>query len=224
MNKKDIAVALVDDHSLFLEGLSSVLTGVPGIKIILKAVNGQDLITKLKDKKPQVVLMDLQMPIMDGIKATEHLRKHRPEIKVLGISMLIERRFIIEMIKAGAHGYLSKNTSADELRIAIVNVEEQGYHVNKNLTKAMYKGWSTQRTSKSEPVGITFSVREDQIIEMLCKQMTTANMAKRLKLSPRTVENYRQRLIEKTGVKNMAGLVMYAVVNGLVQLDLELKH
>ena len=221
---KNIKVAIVDDHKLFREGLAWIVNGLKAIRVVVKASNGEDFLKQLARVEPDVVLMDLQMPEMDGIETTTNIRKRYPNIKIIGLSILNEKKFIIEMIKAGAHGYLLKNCDPDQLENAIRVVCTNDFYFNDNMTEALCQGWHNKRKVHPDPGdGVVVSERERQILQCICEQQTSDQIGRKLKLSIRTVENYRYQLIEKAGVKNTAGLVMYAIVNDLVRMDLSMK-
>ena len=171
----------------------------------------------LKKKLPDVVIMDLKMPIMDGMEATQIIRKKFPTVKVLVVTMYEDDKFIIHLMEIGANGYLLKNTEPDEIRKSIYAVHENGYYFNDLVNKALLKKLVIKNNFKpSFNQNVEFSEREHEVLKLICEEKTAAEIAKEIFLSPRSVEGIRQRLIEKVGVRNTAGLVMFAIKNGIV--------
>jgi DNA-binding NarL/FixJ family response regulator len=214
MNK--ILIAIADDYKIFREGLKVGLSADDKLKVVLEADNGEELLKGLETVKPDVVLMDLKMPIMDGMEATKEIRKRFPELKVLVVSMYEDDKFIIHLMENGANGYLLKNAEPAEISRSIYSVYENGYYFNDLVNKALLKKLVLKNNLKpSFNQNIDLTEREQEVLKMICEEKTAAEIAKEIFLSPRSVEGIRQRLIEKIGVRNTAGLVMFAVKNGL---------
>ena len=214
---KKIKIALADDYKIFREGLKVSLSSDEQIDIIHEADNGEDLLSNIIKQKPDLIIMDLKMPIMDGMEATQIIRKKYPEIKILVVSMYDDDKFIIHLMEIGANGYLLKNAEPDEIRKAIHAVTENGYYFNDIVNKALLKKLvirSHIKPSFNENVELT--ERELEVLKLICEEKTATEIGKEIFLSPRSVEGIRQRLIEKVGVRNMAGLVMFAAKNGIV--------
>ncbi|HEX4875999.1 MAG TPA: response regulator transcription factor [Chitinophagaceae bacterium] len=215
MNK--IKIAIADDYKIFREGLKVGFSADDTMEVILEADNGEDLLKGLESAKPDVILMDLKMPIMDGMEATKEVRKKFPGMKVLVVSMYEDDKFIIHLMENGANGYLLKNAEPDEIRRSIYAVHENGYYFNDLVNKALLKKLVLKNNLKpSFNQNIDLTEREQEVLKMICEEKTAAEIAKEIFLSPRSVEGIRQRLIEKIGVRNTAGLVMFAVKNGIV--------
>jgi DNA-binding NarL/FixJ family response regulator len=212
-----IKIAIADDYKIFREGLKVGLSADDTLEVILEADNGEDLLKGLQDSNPDVIIMDLKMPIMDGMEATKEVRKKYPSIKVLVVSMYEDDKFIIHLMENGANGYLLKNAEPDEIRRSIYSVHENGYYFNDLVNKALLKKLVLKNNLKpSFNQNIDLTEREQEVLKMICEEKTAAEIAKEIFLSPRSVEGIRQRLIEKIGVRNTAGLVMFAVKNGIV--------
>lgn len=213
-----IKIAIADDYKIYRDGLKVGLSADDNMEIIAEADNGEDLMKILETKSPNVILMDLKMPIMDGMEATKLVREKYPDIKVLVVSMYEDDKFIIHLMEIGANGYLLKNAEQDEIIKSIYAVHENGYYFNDVVNKALLKKLVLKNNLKpSFNQNIDLSEREQEVLKLICEEKTAAEIAKEIFLSPRSVEGIRQRLIEKIGVRNTAGLVMFAVKNGLVE-------
>jgi len=215
MNK--IKIAIADDYKIFREGLKVGLSSDDALQVMMEADNGEDLLKGLETDTPDVILMDLKMPVMDGMEATKEVRKKYPSVKVLVVSMYDDDKFIIHLMENGANGYLLKNTEPDEIRRSIYAVHENGYYFNDLVNKALLKKLVLKNNLKpSFNQNVELSERELEVLKLICEEKTAGEIAKEIFLSPRSVEGIRQRLIEKVGVRNSAGLVMFAVKNGIV--------
>jgi DNA-binding NarL/FixJ family response regulator len=215
MNK--IKIAIADDFKIFREGLKVGLSADDAMEVLFEADNGEELVKALETNTPDVIIMDLKMPLMDGMEATKIVRKNYPQIKVLVVSMYEDDKFIIHLMENGANGYLLKNAEPDEIRRAIYSVYENGYYFNDLVNKALLKKLVLKNNLKpSFNQNIDLTEREQEVLKLICEEKTAAEIGKEIFLSPRSVEGIRQRLIEKVGVRNTAGLVMFAVKNGIV--------
>ena len=211
-----IKIVIADDYKIYRDGLKVGLSADENMEIIGEADNGGDLMKLLETNAPDVILMDLKMPIMDGMEATKQVRKKYPSIKVLVITMYEDDKFIIHLMENGANGYLLKNAEPDEIIKSIYAVKENGYYFNDVVNKALLKKLVLKNNLKpSFNQNIDLTEREQEVLKMICEEKTAAEIAKEIFLSPRSVEGIRQRLIEKIGVRNTAGLVMFAVKNGI---------
>jgi DNA-binding NarL/FixJ family response regulator len=214
MSKINIAIA--DDYKIFRDGLKVGLGADENLEVVLEADNGEDLLNGLKDIKVDVIIMDLKMPIMDGVEATKEVRKKFNPIKVLVVTMYDDDKFIIHLMENGANGYLLKNADADEIRKSIYAVHENGYYFNDLVNKALLKRLVLKGNIKpSFNQNIELTERELEVLKLICEEKTAAEIGKEIFLSPRSVEGIRTRLIEKVGVRNTAGLVMFAIKNGI---------
>ena len=212
-----IKIAIADDYKIYRDGLKVGLAADENLEVVLEADNGEDLLNGLEKAKPDVIIMDLKMPIMDGMEATKEVRKRFNAIKVLVVTMYEDDKFIIHLMENGANGYLLKNAEADEILKSIYAVHENGYYFNDLVNKALLKKLVLKGNFKpSFNQDVEFTERELEVLKMICEEKTAAEIAKEIFLSPRSVEGIRQRLIEKVGVRNTAGLVMFAIKNGIV--------
>jgi len=219
MEEKKINVIITDDHKLFRKGIIALLEDFDFIGETNEASNGAELIDLLAKMKalPDVILLDLRMPVMDGVEAHKKIRKLYPEIKVIILTMEDDEQYILHLISEGVNGYLLKNADPDEMEKAILKVVENGYYFSENISTMVVKGMVKKDITEALP-NLDFSERELQILELICKEFTAAEIAEKLNLSARTVEGYRQKLIDKSGAKNVAGLVIFAVKNSLFPL------
>jgi DNA-binding NarL/FixJ family response regulator len=213
---KKIKITIADDYKIFREGLKISLAADSDFEFLHEADNGEDLISNIEKDRPDVILMDLKMPIMDGMEATQIIRKKYNDIKILVVSMYEEDKFIIHLMEIGANGYLLKNSEPDEIRKAIHAVTENGYYFNDLVNKALLKKLVIKNNIKpSFNENIELTEREMEVLKLICEEKTAAEIAKIIFLSPRSVEGIRQRLIEKIGVRNTAGLVLFAAKNNI---------
>lgn len=213
-----IKIAIADDYKIFREGLKVGLSSDQDLDVMLEADNGEDLIKELETHAPDVVLMDLKMPVMDGMEATKEIRKKYPNVKVLVVTMYDDDKFIIHLMEIGANGYLLKNAEPEEIKRSIHAVHENGYYFNDLVNKALLKKLVMKNNFKpSFNQNIDLTERELQVLKLICEEKTAVEIGKEIFLSPRSVEGIRQRLIEKVGVRNTAGLVMFAIKNGIVE-------
>ena len=209
---------IADDHRLFRTGMVAVLKEIKGITVINEAGNGKELLTKLIHEQPDVILMDIKMPEMDGIEATEIVINRYPDVKVIMLTMHDDEQFITHMVDLGAHGYLLKNADVTELELAIHKVMKQGYYFNDKVSEVLLTSLIGKKAKmdKKKKNGLNLSKREHEVLQLICEGFTNSEIAEKLFLSTRTVEGYRYKLCDKVGVKNTAGLVRYAIKNGLV--------
>ncbi|HQW42802.1 MAG: response regulator transcription factor [Chitinophagaceae bacterium] len=212
-----IKIAIADDYKIYREGLKVGLSADENFDVLFESDNGEELLKALESATPDVIIMDLKMPIMDGMEATKAVRKKYPSIKVLVVTMYDDDKFIIHLMENGANGYLLKNTEPDEIRKSIYAVHENGYYFNDVVNKALLKKLVLKNNLKpSFNQNVELTERELEVLKLICEEKTAAEIAKDIFLSPRSVEGIRQRLIEKIGVRNTAGLVMFAVKNSMV--------
>ena len=212
-----IKVAIADDHKIFRKGVILSLRPYNNLKFVLEAENGDELLAGLPEAQPDVVLMDLRMPQKDGIEATKIMSKQFPHIYVLVLSMYEDERFVSHLMENGANGYLLKNAEPQEIRKAIMDVFEKGYYLNNFVNRILIKkAHSKQKAIPSLTNEITISDKEWEVLRFICMEYTAQEIAQKMDISPRTVEAIKDRLMERFGSKNTAGLVFFAVKNNLV--------
>jgi DNA-binding NarL/FixJ family response regulator len=218
--KANTMIAIVDDHTMFRKGLMSLINLFPNYTVIVEASNGRDLIQQLnKNALPEIVLMDIDMPEMNGYETTEWLRVHHPEIKVLALSTTDADTAIIRMIRHGAKGYVLKDADPDELKIAFSDVLSLGYYYNDLVTRKIIRSINGLANETSEIHTInSISQREMEFLRLACSEKSYKEIAGEMYLSERTIDGYRESLFKKLKVGTRVGLVIYAIKNNLVTL------
>ena len=212
-----IKVAIADDHALFRTGVKTSLSQRKDIQMIAEAENGMQLLNLLKHIKPDVILLDIHMPIMDGYTTLPEIKKLYPEMKVIMLSMNNDPSIITKMMEIGANSYLTKESDSETIYQAIRTCFEQEFFFNELTNKALLNGLRTKRPTEVMAPEVNLSDKEITILKLMCEEKSTKEIAELVDLSTRTVEAIRDKLKTKTGVKSMAGLVMYAVKAGIVE-------
>lgn len=218
MNNYKINVVIADDHELFRDGLKLMLSSFNNIHISGEAENGIELIQTIANTQPDIVITDINMPKLDGILATKQLSNQYPTLGIIALSMYDDDDLIIDMLEAGAKGYLLKNAHKNEVIAAIEMVNKgKPYHC-KNTSKKLLQliKCSKYNPYQGKPKSI-FDEKETQIINLICKEFTTKEIAEKIFLSPRTIEGIRQKIMEKMDVTNTVGLAIYAMKNKLLK-------
>jgi DNA-binding NarL/FixJ family response regulator len=213
----EIRVAIADDHKIFRKGVILSLRHYSNLKFVLEAENGQQLLDGIKEAKPQVILMDLRMPVKDGIETTKFISLNYPEIFVLVLTMHEEEKFVVHLMENGANGYLLKSSDPIEIKKAITDVVEKGYYLNNFVNRILIKKSQIKnKTLPSLTKEIEVSEREKEVLEYICLELTSQEIGEKMSISSRTVESIKERLMERFGLKNTAGLVFFAVKNNLI--------
>ena len=212
-----IRVAIADDHMLFRKGVMLSLRPYTNIQFILEAGNGEELLEGMAKNLPDVVLMDLKMPKKDGVEATRDIGRLYPEVKVIVLTMFEDERFVSHLMENGAHGYILKDAEPAEIRKANLEVKARGFYLSPFVNKVLLKkSHAKTRTPPSLDPVVQVSDKEREVIHLICMEHTAAEIAHKMEISPRTVEAIKDRLMERFGTKNTAGLVFFAVKNHLV--------
>ena len=214
MNKIDIII--VDDHVLFSQALNGLVSNFDEFNVVTVLNNGKELVDYFskENKQPQIVLMDIKMPIMNGIEATQWLKDNKPEIKVLALSMEADEDTILKMLRAGAKGYLLKDIHPSVLQHALKEVDASGFYYTENVTNTLLNSIN----NKEKSIAIQLKDRELEFLKLACTERTYREIAEIMFLSPKTVDNYREALFEKLGAKTRIGLVLYAIKEKIVIL------
>uniref|UniRef100_UPI0032174B6A response regulator transcription factor n=1 Tax=uncultured Draconibacterium sp. TaxID=1573823 RepID=UPI0032174B6A len=223
MKNEKINIVVCDDHKLFRKGMCALLSDFDIVEEISEAGNGEELLNFLAetDTKFHLVLLDINMPVMDGIEATKHLKKSYPDIKIIVLSMEDDTQMVAYIVNEGIDGYLLKNADPDELEHAIKMVIKNDFYFSGSLSGAVLKSMRTKNQIKGTIEEFKFNKRELDILDLICHELTAVEIAERLSLSARTVEGYKRKLLEKSKTKNMAGLVIFAIKNNLVNINLK---
>lgn len=214
-----IRIAIAEDQSIFRNGLTKLLNDIEGFEVVLAVENGQLLIDALQTIPVDLALIDFRMPVKNGIEATKEVRERFPEVKVLLLSMYDDVEFVELAIENGANGYLSKDDDAEEIQLAIKSAVETGYYLNDRTSKMFIA--KMVHSGKIIPIfgansASIFNENEMVILEMICNEMTTQEIADKLFKSRRTIESARTMMMNKIGARNVVGLVMYAIQHKMV--------
>jgi DNA-binding NarL/FixJ family response regulator len=218
-NYLPIRIVLADDHEIFRDGFNTMIKKQNEIELIGEAENGRELLRITKELQPDVIITDIKMPLMDGIESTKILTAQYPGIGVIALSMFDEDNLVVDMLEAGAKGYLIKNAPKHEILEAVRTVYNDGtyycHHTSNRLAQMI-------ATSKFNPYKkknkIHFTERETDIIKLICAELSSKEMAHQLNLSARTIEGHRDNILKKIDAKNLAGIVVYAIKNGIYKL------
>jgi DNA-binding NarL/FixJ family response regulator len=214
---KKITVAIADDHSLLRSALAKLINTFESYSIIIEADNGKDLRNRiLQQILPDIVMLDVNMPEMDGFETTQWLHKNFPQIKVLALSMMSDERTIIKMFRLGAKGYLLKNTDPDELKKALDSLMNKDVYLSEYVSNKLVSGL---HQDADQPLKETvLNEREREFLRWTCSELSYKDIAEKMFVSPRTVDDYRQALFTKLKVHSRVGLVMYAIRNGIAEV------
>lgn len=222
MNKL-ITIILADDEELFRKGIAFLLKREKNINIIFEASNGSELVNFLSSNPkelPDIILMDLKMPFLNGVEATKIIHTTFPNIKIIALTSYNTNSFIANMIYVGAASYLVKNATPKEMLHTINEVSKKGFYYNDTVLKVIQDGIlpTDIKTRKNQEVD-NLTVREKEVLQLICQQLNTNEIGDSLCISPRTVEGHRNNLLLKTESKNIAGLVVYAIQNKIIDID-----
>lgn len=206
------SVAIVEDHTLLLQAIAEIVMKFENFRVSFLCKNGADLVNKLNvsESRPDLVLMDVNMPVMNGIETTKWLTDNFPEIKVLALTVVEEEHTILRMLRAGARGYLLKDVDKNTLETALNKVMETGYFHSNTVAAVLYNSSS----GKANPE-IILKNTEIEFLKLLCTELTYKEIADKMFLSPKTIDGYRDTLFIKLNVKNRIGLVLYAIKNDI---------
>lgn len=215
---KLIRLAIADDHKIFRDGIRMALKNRDFIKIIWEADDGKDMMHKLRIKTPDILLMDIRMPEVDGIHALQLIRKEYEEVKIIILSMYDDKETITKMMEHGANAFLTKTTDPDEIYKAIISCMNEDFYFNDLVNSAVLLRLQQKKSvRKFYPTAIKFNEKELKILRLISEDKTTEEISEHVFLSPRTVETIRQNMKTKVGAKTIAGLLMYAMRNKLLE-------
>jgi DNA-binding NarL/FixJ family response regulator len=214
--KKQIHIAIADDHDIVREGLIALLQRHEIIKVIFDVSNGKELLEKLKTVKPDIILLDLDMPILSGREAFEKIKQRFPRVKIIIISATFNDQIIVDYVKKGVNSFLHKNCKLDKLIDTICSVQENEFYFDSKISKMLAK----EISEPTEPQGkIVFSEIELNILEYLCQGLTSKQIGEKLFINYRTVEFHRSQMLKKINSKNVPALIIYAVKNNLLHIS-----
>ena len=213
---KEVKVILVDDHNLFRNGLKLLLSGNDNIKVVAEASDGSELLSQLENIQADVILIDIEMPVMNGIEASRIALEKYPDLKIISLSMYGEEEYYYRMIDAGVKGFILKNSDITEVIKAINTVMQGGTYFSSEVLYNVVK--NIKIVGKTPGNVAAISEREKEVLEQICKGLSNQEIADTLFISKRTVEKHRASLLSKTNTKNTAQLVMYAIENKLTDL------
>lgn len=213
----EIKVAIADDHKIFRKGVILSLRHYSNLKFVLEAENGEELLNGISQAMPDVILMDLRMPVKDGIETTKQISKLYPQISVIVLTMHEDERFVNHLMENGAHGYLLKSTDPSEIKKAITDVVSKGFYLNNFVNRILLKkSHNKSRTIPSLNNTLDVSEKERNVLNFICHEFTSIEIGEKMHISSRTVESIKERMMERFGLKNTAGLVFFAVKNNLI--------
>ena len=215
-NKQSIRVFLVDDHTLFLKGLKSLLYPLPDFSVVGEAYNGLEFLEKFEAARPDVVLMDISMPEMDGIEASKKVLEQDPNLKIITLSMYGDQEYYSRMLEIGVRGFVLKDSDIQEVKTAIHTVAEGGNYFSQPLLRGLIL--ARKENPPTEQEDDQLSERELEVLLEICQGLSNNEIADKLFISKRTVEKHRANVLLKTGCKNTASLVVFAIKNHLVEL------
>jgi DNA-binding NarL/FixJ family response regulator len=213
-----ITVFLADDHTIVRDGLRYLLEAHDNIKVIGEASNGRDAVKKVKNLQPNIVIMDIVMADLNGIEATEQICRECPSTRVVMLSMQSSSESILRSLKAGASGYLLKESAGRELINAIYTVNSGQRYLSTKVSDQMAGAYLEQTQGIQDPLSV-LSQREREVLQLVVEGQTSAEIAEKLFLSVKTIETYRSRLMQKIGIKNIPGLIKFAIQHGLTSLE-----
>jgi two-component system invasion response regulator UvrY len=217
---KPYTVALADDHVLIRNGLAGLINSFDDYKVLFQATNGIDFIDKLSTNEvPDIVLLDINMPKKDGYETALWLKQNHPDVKVLALSMYDNETAIIRMLKNGAKGYILKDAEPMELKTALDSVMQKGYHYSELVTGHLINTINKIDDGAKNKSALLLSDREMEFLHHVCSELSYKEIADKMFVSPRTVDGYREALFEKLNAKTRVGLVLYAIKNGIVNLN-----
>lgn len=215
-----LTIYIADDQTLFRKGMSRLVKSFSSVKEVKEAANGKELMDLVKEQQPDVILMDLEMPVMDGVEATEKIIAKYPDIKIIVLSMHDTQQHIFYLMEIGAHAFLLKNADPEEVKEAIASVIKHDFYQNQIVIDALRKGAIDQRKQKQvRPIFqeiAPLTDREKEVLQLICRELTMKEIGDKLALSEKTIQNHRARIMVKLNARNTVGLVKYAYESGLI--------
>ena len=215
-----IRVLVVDDHKIMREGLRSLLEKQPDIEVVAEAESAREALRLVQELTPDIVIIDVVMPSLNGIEATRRILSKVPAVKVIALSMYADKRFVMEMLRAGASGYLLKDCAFEELDEAIRTVTQDRTYITPRIVDIIVKDYFSQVEKPSSSAVSALTSRQYEVLQLLAEGKTTREIAHQMSLSVKTIESHRQQIINKLNIKSIAGLTKYAIREGLISSDM----
>ena len=217
-NSGNVKVALADDHVLLRDALANMIENLSGYSIIFTASNGEDLTQLINSKgRPDLLILDLNMPKMDGFETAQWMSKNYPEVRILVLTMYDSEVTLIRLLQNGVRGFLKKDAHPNELVFAIKNVVENGYYYSSNASNQLANLFANKQNQKETLEKVILNEREIEFLKLSCSEMTYKEIAHKMGMNPRSLENYREAMFSKLNIKSRVGLALYAVKHGLVR-------
>ena len=219
MNDQVIKLGIIDDEGLFRKGMRALISEYENVEVVLEVANGRELLEMLNHvPAPDVILLDMQMPLMNGVETTKVLQREFPEIGIIILTTHYGKGFVIKMIELGAASYLPKNSEPEEVYKTLMEVDTKGFSYNDHVMGVIRENMQN-KIKKRNLIEVDLSKREKEVLQLICEQYTTSEIGEKLFISPRTVDGHRNNLLGKTGARNTAGLVVFALENRLVEVS-----
>ena len=216
----DIRIIIADDHQIVRQGLRVLIEKEPDMEVVGEAEDGQATVSLAKELHPHIVLMDIKMPDLNGIEATRQILSDMPDVKIIALSMYPDQRFVMNMLKSGARGYLLKDSAFEELAQAIRLVMANKTYLCPLVTEVVVKDLVTLNPSSNQTALVVLTSREREVLRLLAEGKRTSQIAQLLDISVKTVDTHRQQIIHKLGIRSLAELTKYAIREGLTSLEL----
>ena len=214
-------IAIADDEALFRKGMTLLIKDFDGMEVLFEAANGKDLLNQLSQQNPlpHIVILDLKMPVLNGIETAKILSAQYPEIRIITLSTYFSKAFVTNMLEIGAAAYLAKNTDPEEVEKTINTVMEKGFCYSDAVMEIIRENITSKKRHAKPSFSVKLTAREGEILQLICEQYTNAEIAEKLFISIRTVDGHRNNLLQKLNCKNTAGLVAYAIQQQLATID-----
>jgi DNA-binding NarL/FixJ family response regulator len=213
-----VRVLLADDHALVRAGIRALLEGLEGVAVVAEAGNGGEVLELARKHRPDVVLLDISMPGIGGLEASAQLKQEIPEVRVVMLSMHANEEYVLQALRAGAVGYMLKDSATAELELALQAVMQGETYLSPPISRQVVEGY-VQRVGAEQPAADHLTPRQRQVLQLIAGGLSTKEIAYRLELSVKTVETHRAQLMERLQIRDIAGLVKYAIRNGLVSSE-----
>ncbi len=214
-----VTLLIADDHRLFRVGLRHLLEKTANIRVVAETTNGAETVIAAHKLKPDIVLMDISMPELNGIEATRRIVSECPGVRIIVLSMHSDTRFVTESLKAGAQGYLLKDSALEEVLLAVRAVSEGSVYLSSRISKSVIRDYVAIAKSAPGSAFSALSVREREVLQLLAEGKSTKETAARLHVSVKTIETHRKQIMDKLGIHSVAELTKYAIREGLTPLE-----